>query len=602
MSLKGITYSLKKWLVILVAGTLLGIAAGYLIVQQQSPVYQASAKVLISRNLQTKSADLAYLSDQLPIQTYIELLKTTSILSAASGKLGLVIDPEKVSVLQLADNQIIHVTVEDNNSQRAAQIANMLIEVLIEQTNAAQADRYSTFETALNSQIEDIKNQIASQEEQIQRIIDVYAQEHLTQTNEQITQLKQEITKLELEITAVEQEIANFPLFPTYAERAIRTEKESQRDKKKSLLNNYQQILANLIYSSKAASNSSTSADNKIASVQFALNRNQQTYLSLMDHLQVMQLDRLQNTHNVTIIDPAVPQVDPIRPKPLLFMILAGTAGLLFAFGVIMFLSYFDNTLKFSSDVEELLGLPVLGAICNHRQAKKGPIVAHFPTARPAQEFRKLGMVLELNHREKSFQTLMVTSPGKAEGKTTIAANLASVFARQGKRVLLIDANFSHPSLHSLLKLNHEEGFAEILDENKELMQVGVDSGIPLNENAAIYTPLQNIAPQNYRNEDDSSFLILPAGVSIRPGEFDLVEKVAQTLKNLKKLADIIIIDAPTITGADASMLAAQVDAVLFVIKSGSTRVDSALIAIQQLKLLGIPILGIVLNRAPKES
>jgi succinoglycan biosynthesis transport protein ExoP len=512
-----------------------------------------------------------------------------------------VIDPEKVSVLQVADDQIIHVTVEDNNSERAAQISNALVEVLIDQNNAAQSDRYSTYETALNSQIEDAKKQIASQQEQIQQIIEVSIQEQLTQANEQITQLKAEIAQLETETATLEQAIANFPVDLTIAERASRTEKISQLDKKKSLLSNYQQILANLIYDGKPSQNSTTSVDNRIASIQLALNLNQQTYLSLMDNLQILQLDRLQNTRTVTIIDPAVPPVEPIRPKPLLFILLAGIAGFMLAFGGILLQGYFDSTLKFSSDAEKLLGLSVLGTIPRQRQPIDGPIVAHDPTARSAQGFRKLGVVLELNNGEKPIQTLLVTSPGKAEGKTTVAANLASVFSRQGKRVLLIDANFSHPCLHILLGLNNEQGFAEILHYSKDKMRAGKDSGLPLNGIAAIRALSQYIAPQQYQNVGDSSFLVLPAGVSTQPDEFDQADKVGKSLNELKKLADLIILDAPPMSSANAPILAAQADAVLFVIKSGYTKIDSAVNAVQQLRCQGTQILGIVLNHSPEE-
>ena len=170
----------------------------------------------------------------------------------------------------------------------------------------------------------------------------------------------------------------------------------------------------------------------------------------------------------------------------------------------------------------------------------------------------------------------MVTSPGPGEGKTTIAANLASAYSRQGKRILLIDANFSHPSLHSLLKLNNEHGFSEILHGGKE------------------------ITPQRYYNEDESSFLVLPVGEFDLPNELYQVEKVVKVLSNLQKQADLIILDSPPLTSADASLLAALAGGVLFIIKSGHTEISSAVSATQQLRRQGAQILGIVVNCDPE--
>jgi len=564
MSLKEIYSSLKKWLSILGLGLVFGLAAGYVGVRLQTPIYQATAKILVVQTQSTKTSDYQQL-----VQTYIELLKTKPILDAASAKLGVAIDPNNVSVTQVATNQIIHVIVKDSDSQRAAQIANTLIQVLIDQINKTDSDQYSTYETALNSQIEDAKKQISNLQEQIKQINEASIQEQLTQVNAQILQL---IT----EIAALEQDIAEFSLNLSLAQRVSLVEKESQLEQKKSLLNTYQQIQTNLITIGKPAQSSTSSDDARIASLQVTLNLYQQLYLTLTNNLQTLQMSRFENTPNITQIDPAVPPVEPIRPKPLLYVILAGTAGMLLGIGVILLLGYFDNTLKSSSDTEELLGLSVLGTIPSQRQPIDGPIVAYSPTAREAQGFRKLGAVLELTNRKKPIQTLVVTSPGSGEGKTTVAANLASAYSRQGKRVLLIDANFGHPSLHSLLGLNNEHGFAEILHGGKE------------------------IAPQLFYNGDDSSFLVLPVGESNQPDELYQVEKVAQTLAfaAVNYQADLLILDAPPLSSADASMLAAQADGVLFVIKSGRTKISSAVSAVQQLKRQGAQILGIVLNCA----
>ena len=564
MSLKEIFYSRKKWLLFLGLGLVFGLVMGYTGIRLQAPVYQATAKILVVQPQSTQISDLLALNSQQLVQTCIELLKTKPILDAASAKVGMTIDPNNISVLQESANQIISVTVEDSDSQRSAQIANTLIQVLIDRFNEGQSSQYSTYEIALNSQIEDAKKQIISTEAQIQQI----NQERLTQVNEQINQL-------EANITSLEQDIVNISVY----QPAARVEKETQLEHNKSLLSVYQQIQINLMATGKSnpGNTANTASDDAtVASLQLMLDHYQQLYLSSMNNLQTLQMTRYQNTSNITQIDPAIPPIEPIRPRPLLYMILAGTAGILLGFGVILLLGYFDNTVKSSSEAEELLGLSVIGTISDQKKPKDGPIVAHHPGSREAQGYRKLGAALEHTDRKKPVHMLMVTSPGCGDGKTTVAANLASAFSRQGRSVLLIDANFSHPSLHSLLELNNEEGFGEILHSGKE------------------------IAPQQYTNGDDSGFLVLPAGASSQPDELYQVDNVAQALKDLQKKADLVILDAPSLSEADTSLLAAQADGVLFVIKSGRTVIRSAISAVQQLRRQKAQILGIVLNCSPE--
>ncbi len=568
MNLKEISYSFKKWLFILAIGMILGLGGGYLAIRLQTPVYRATAKILVARTQQAKSSDVVYLSDQQLVQTYIELLKTKPIRDAAATKLGIKINPDNVTVEQVVDTQIVQVIVEDKNSEQAAQIANTLIDTLIEQNNQAQSGRYSSYETALTTQIDDVKKQITSLQNQIQQINQASIQQQLTEVNANISKIQEQITTLE-------KEIAQFPVNMTAAQRASQAEKQSQLDQAKSLISIYQQIQTNLTYIGKPAQSSANRDDARISSLQLTLNLYQELYLSLINNLQTLQLARFQNTPNITIIDPAIPAAEPVRPQPLFYLALAGVAGLILAFGIIVLMIYLDHTLKFDSDIEELLGLPVLSNIPNHKQPVKGPIVAQHPAAPEARELRTLSSVVSLAVKDKPVQTLMVTSPDRSEGKTTIAANLAAAYSRQGKRILLVDAHFSHPRLDTLLGVNNGSGFADFLHGNTK------------------------IAPQNYHSEAGSGFLVLPSGAANPPDEFYQAEKFTSALQELLKQADLIIIDAPPLSNADAALLATQVDGVILVIQSGHTRVEHAVEVTQQLKRMGINILGAVMNRVP---
>ena len=95
----------------------------------QEPVYQATALALVIRASQDKSSDLTYVSDQQLVQTYIQLLRTQPILDGASQRLGYGIAKSQITVQQSNGTQIIAVTVEDHDPQRAPAIANVLLQV-----------------------------------------------------------------------------------------------------------------------------------------------------------------------------------------------------------------------------------------------------------------------------------------------------------------------------------------------------------------------------------------------------------------------------------------------------------------------------------------
>ena len=143
MELKGYFRIVKRWTWLLVLGLILGAAVGYFGSRYLAPVYQASTRALVMRPPLEQSSDLTYYSDLQLVQTYIQLLTTQPILDAASERLGYTVQKGQIKVKQNSDTQIIDVTVEDQHSERVAEIANVLVEVLSEQNESFQAGRYA---------------------------------------------------------------------------------------------------------------------------------------------------------------------------------------------------------------------------------------------------------------------------------------------------------------------------------------------------------------------------------------------------------------------------------------------------------------------------
>ncbi len=165
MELKQYFLFFRRWMWLLILGLLLGGAVGYFGSNMQEPVYQASTRALVVRASQERSADLSYLSDQQLVQTYVELLNTQPVRDAAAERLGYEIEKDQVKIQQIRDTQVIEVIVEDQSAKRAAEIANVLVDVLIEQNDALQSGHYASTEESLQAQISQVEKQINSHPE-----------------------------------------------------------------------------------------------------------------------------------------------------------------------------------------------------------------------------------------------------------------------------------------------------------------------------------------------------------------------------------------------------------------------------------------------------
>ncbi len=318
MELKEYFRIIKHWVWLLILGLVLGGAGGYFASGYQTPVYQASTRVMVMRPSQESASDYTYLSAQQLTQTYVQLMTTQPVLDAASAELGYEVELEQISIQQIRDTQVIQLTVEDENPEHVAQIANALVAKLIEQNDTFQAGRFNSAEASLRDQVQQMETQISG----LQTIISQISSQNL---KDQISQLEAQITPLQQEILTLEQEIAALPTYITQNKIVI-AEKQARIDQIKPLLTLYQEIYSNLIVLGEPIQNGSD--DPQLVQLQSTLGLYQQIYINLLNSLETIRLARLQNTPNIVQIEPAsVPDL-PIRPRTMMNTILASVVGL----------------------------------------------------------------------------------------------------------------------------------------------------------------------------------------------------------------------------------------------------------------------------------
>ncbi|GAB4452453.1 MAG: hypothetical protein OHK0041_15820 [Anaerolineales bacterium] len=569
MELKEYFRIVKHWAWLLILGLLLGGAGGYFFSRYQTPIYQASTRIMVMRPPQESVSDYTYLSGQQLTQTYVQLVTTQPVLDAAAAELGYPIEREQITAQQIRDTQVIQLTVEDEDPARAAQIANTLVVKLIEQNDAFQAGRFNSAEESLREQIRQMETQISG----LQTVINQISSQNL---QDQIAQLEAQINPLQEEVLRLEQEIAALPTYVTQ-NKVLIAEKQARIDQIKPLLNVYQEIYSNLVVFGKPINQGSN--DPQLLQLQSTLELYRQIYLNLLNSLETVRLARLQNTPNIVQIEPAAAPELPIRPRTVMNTVLAAVIGLMLAVGIVFLVEYLDDTLKTPDEVERLLGVPVLGFIAEMQYKGKGDevYVAHQPRSPVSEAFRSLRTNLEYAAVQKPIHTLIVTSPEPYEGKTTVAVNLAAIFSQAKRSVALVDADLRHPNVHRYMELPNLEGLSSLFRDQSDMTRV-------------------------FRSRVDMPKLTVITTGPIPPNPAELLgsDRMTWILEELRSIAEMVIIDTPPSLVADAQVLAAKVDAVLLVVKPGKTSAEAARSSMELFRRAGARVVGVVLNRIPR--
>lgn len=195
------------------------------------------------------------------------------------------------------------------------------------------------------------------------------------------------------------------------------------------------------------------------------------------------------------------------------------------------------------------------------------------PRSHVAEAFRILRTNLQFSTLDHSQKVLQVTSPGPAEGKSTVTSNLGIVMSQTGAKVIIVDCDLRWPDQHRFFNLPNEMGLTDVLMGSVELNKVLKGSG-----RANLKVVTCGYLPPN-------------------PSELLGFEKTREVLAQLSGMADIVLIDSPPIlTVADATIISSIVDGCIIVIKSAKTKLDDVRHAKERLDKANARIIGTVLN------
>jgi capsular exopolysaccharide synthesis family protein len=280
-----------------------------------------------------------------------------------------------------------------------------------------------------------------------------------------------------------------------------------------------------------------------------------------------------------------------LSPRPSRSAVIGGFAGLLFGLVVAMTWEQLDRRLKHSSELERVFGLPVLATVPRSRAlaSSNGTALRQLPGSE-AEAFQLLRANLRFLNTDKELRSVVVTSPGTGDGKSTVALNLAKADASAGKKVLLIEADMRRPSLGRLLGLASDVGLANYLsDPSLELVQVA--QAVP-------------VAHRGNGSHSPVTMDVVQAGsVPSNPSGLVNSERMANLVKEAEGHYDLVVIDtAPAGVVADAIPLMSQATSVVIVGRVGQVTGPEADSLRAQLERIDAPAFGLVANFARAED
>jgi capsular exopolysaccharide synthesis family protein len=297
----------------------------------------------------------------------------------------------------------------------------------------------------------------------------------------------------------------------------------------------------------------------------------------LNDQMKSIGLAESTGAGNVHVVEQATPNRMPVEPNLLKLLFMGCAAGLIFGAVAGLLLDIFDQRMRSAEEIKSVVGLPIMGVVPHiiqaRTQAARGLMVHTEPMSDVAEAYRTVRTAIYFGQSGEPIKTLLITSPAPGDGKTTLAANLASAIAQAGNRVILLDCDFRKPTLHRVFEIDKKVGLSNVLSGDVSIEQATQACKVP-------------------------GLHVVPCGpIPANPSEILNSQGFLELIDQLSTKYDLVLIDSPPVLPVtDARVLAASCDAVLLALRAEKTTRSAAISARDQLISVGGRVLGLVVN------
>ena len=396
-------------------------------------------------------------------------------------------------------------------------------------------------------------------------------------TSQKITAIDDEIQEVKAQmareaVSVVSSESLVDPVDPELVRRLVMAEVELLGDVERSA------AADRVLSETRAQIERLPDAQRSTAELQRTLMLAETRFITLRTEREKLRLAEESTIASATIIEDAETPRGRIKPNRRMNLLLGTILGIALAFAVVMLVNYLDDTFATVEEIERELGVSVL-TVVYRLPSDESPLLKS-PLGRGpfAEAFRMLRSGLRFSAVKRPIKTLVVTSPGVGEGKSTVSLNLAIACAEGGQRTIIVDADLRRPTLHRVLNLEKSVGLTNCI-----LNEMDISEAVQKTDYANLSFMATGPRPPT-------------------PGELLDSEPMRELVERLKDVADLIIFDTPpAMIIADAQVLARVCDGVLPVMELETTKRPAMRRLVEVLNRAETAIPGIVVNKARRQ-
>jgi len=594
----------KRRLIIVV--TVIAVAIGTFFYTSKQPIiYQSSTTIRIidRKTMAGVLTEMIVYSPADEMESETKIIKSYQVLSIVAKRLGMVeknatLDQinEAVGDLQgrvvterVGQTNMISITATSDTAKGAVELARTVAEVYIAENMGEKAKQATHTRKFIEDQLSALEQRIRQTEGRLKQFGDKVKSIRLAEP------MQKKLTELQFELADLMQKYT---------------------DKHPRIIQLKEQIKA-----IESQIKGFSGQDIEYSRLIRELEVNKKLYAMLKEKLEEARISEAEKVADVTIVDPAFLPGGPLTNSKKIIALLGTFMGLVLGVSLAFVAETLDTSISTIEDVESMVKLRVLGAVppivVGEAERKEGRfdfikdlfmpapkksekierpvyLVAHYePRSPSAEAYRNIHTNLRLTSVKK---TMLVTSSGPREGKSTVVSNLGIVMAQSGLKTVLISADLRRPSIGEAFGLKREPGLSELVTKAVGLKDVLCnvvdfmlgDMGF---EDVKVSPGMENL-------------WIIPTGrLPYNPAEILKSVEIDNLIQTLKNKFDIIVFDAPPVLPVtDASLLAPKMDSVVLVYEIGRTSREALIRTKTQLESVGAKITGVILNHTKPET
>lgn len=473
------------------------------------------------------------------------------------------------------DSGILKLNYIDQNQERAQEILNRIDENYLAQNIERQAAQDAKSLDFLNQQLPEVRNRLDLAEDKLndyrQKKDSIDLNLEARTTLDQIVNVDNQLNELTFKEADVSQLFTKD--HPTY--KALLEKRKTLNEEKERLTQHVSSMPA---------------TQQEVIRLSRDVDSGRAIYMQLLNRQQELNIAKSSAIGNVRIIDSAVTETAPVKPKKMMIIIIGLLIGAFTSIGIIIVRMLMKQGVESPAQMEDL-GIEVLGNIPasvwltkeNSRVNKLNRDMRFLSVENSAdvaiEAIRNVRTSLYFKLQEAKNNIITISGATKGAGKTFLSSNLAAVFVQGNKKVLLIDADMRRGYLHDLFKLNNENGLSEALSG-----KISIDKSIKRYESAGLD-------------------VITRGTISSYPSELLLTDNFRRLIEWSSANYDIVIIDTPPILAVTDASIICQLSGVnVLVARFEINTVKEIEVAMKNLEKVGVEIDGCVLNGVLKKA